>query len=142
MKLRKYNDFVKSINEDVDPIITPDSMENNIDPGVISTNKNNIKDSSNLIDNHPEEEEHNEWEGAQKMKKLSNMLGVDIKDNRIEYDGKIINYWSETENFHIGKDKFKTPDEVVNFLKKSKDINYIPFEKKISESFKPNRRKK
>ena len=50
------------------------------------------------------------------MKELATKLGVDVIDNHIEYDGNIINYYSETEKFHIGNKKFDDVESVYDFL--------------------------
>ena len=51
-------------------------------------------------------------------------MGVPAKGNQIEYKGHKINFYSENEMFNIGKEKFKTVEEVVNFVKggQSQDI--------------------
>ena len=63
------------------------------------------------------EEESGEYEGTVKMKELASKLGVEMENNEINYNGQKIHFFSETEMFHVGKQKFKTVDEVLNFLK-------------------------
>lgn len=63
-----------------------------------------------------EEEEAYQYIGVKLMNELSQRLGSDIINNQITYDGKIINYFSETECFHIGSEKFETVDDVVDYL--------------------------
>jgi hypothetical protein len=63
------------------------------------------------------EEEGSEYEGTKKMKELASKLGVEVENNEINYNGQKIHFFSETEKFHIGKQKFETVDEVLNFLK-------------------------
>jgi hypothetical protein len=63
------------------------------------------------------EEEGGEYQGQRLMAELAESLGVDIEeDGSINYNGQKINFYSETEMFHVGKSKFKTVDEVINFL--------------------------
>jgi hypothetical protein len=122
--IRKFDDFKKSkgILEDVDPMMTPDS-DNTIETD---------DDSSNLIDDSDdisgdeydgsEEEESDEYYGTVEMKKLAQMLGTEVINNEIEFNGQKINFYSETEMFHIGKNKFKTAKEVIDFLKPNEEI--------------------
>lgn len=63
-------------------------------------------------------EEEDGYIGVKLMKDLSDKLDTPIQDNKIIYDGNVINFYSETERFHIGKKKFETPDEVVDYLTK------------------------
>jgi hypothetical protein len=63
-----------------------------------------------------EEEEGSEYEGTKKMKDLAAKLGTEVVNNQIDYNGQKINYYSETEKFHIGKQKFENEEEVLNFL--------------------------
>ena len=63
------------------------------------------------------EEEVGEYKGTRMMVDLAGRLGVEVsEDGSINYEGKKINFYSETEAFHIGKDKFETIDEVLDFL--------------------------
>lgn len=63
-----------------------------------------------------EEEEGHEYKGNILMRELADKLGTKVVDNQIEYNGKTINYYSETEKFHIGRDKFDTIEEVLDFV--------------------------
>ena len=133
--IRKFDDFVKSksINEDNDPMVTPDLIEN--EEGFESTERSQEEDDSNLIDSkedvmpsgsdEEEEEESGEYYGTVLLKKLADMLGADIKDNEIDYNGQKIHFYSETEMFHVGKNKFKTPEEVVEFLKPKEEEEVV-----------------
>ena len=53
------------------------------------------------------------------IKDLAYKLGPDaiLKGNSIKYNGVNINYYSETEKIHIGKKKFGTADEALEYLK-------------------------
>lgn len=63
-----------------------------------------------------EEEESGEYRGDVEMRELADMLGAELVNNQIEYEGKKINYFSETEMFHVDKKKFKTKEEVIDYL--------------------------
>jgi hypothetical protein len=48
---------------------------------------------------------------------LANELGTEVDDDgSINYEGKKINFYSETEKFHVDNKKFSTVEEVVNYL--------------------------
>lgn len=67
----------------------------------------------------PMEEEGSEYMGGQMLQNLANALGTEVVDNSVEYNGKKINFYSETEMFHVDKKKFKTVEEVVDYLESS-----------------------
>jgi len=131
MKLKRYNDYV---NEDLQPmmdqeeeILTPDmdgDMDNEMDNSEIIDGENDLIDSDeetyigNNMDEEEGEEEGYEYKGTMLMKELANRLGEKVVNNSIEYNGKKINYFSETEAFHVDKMKFETVDEVVDYLTK------------------------
>lgn len=63
-----------------------------------------------------EEEEAGEYHGSQGMKKIAQALGEELHGNEILHDGHKINFFSETEMYHVDRKKFKTPQEVIDFL--------------------------
>jgi len=65
------------------------------------------------------EEEEDVYVGLTMMKELAQKLGEEVRNNSITHNGQKINYYSETEKFHIGRKKFKSVDEVLAFLDKS-----------------------
>jgi hypothetical protein len=68
-------------------------------------------------DDSEEEEEGGDLYRA-KMKELASKLSTDVMDNNtIDYNGKQIIFPSETEMYHVDRKKFKTADEVLNYLK-------------------------
>jgi hypothetical protein len=123
MKLKKYNEYLK---EDLTPM---SELENENDmTGELEVGQDDEfmdydgDDASTLIGNNMNddlgEEEGNEYEGTKLMKDLSEKLGAEISNNSIEYNGKKINFFSETESFHVDNKKFKTTDEVLKYLGK------------------------
>lgn len=103
--IKKYNQFIKGkVNENVEENENPSNdmdFEENENPSVESQG----------------EEEGSEYVGQKMMQDLSDELDVNIDtDGSITYDGRKINFYSETEMFHIGKQKFETVDDVVSFL--------------------------
>lgn len=63
-----------------------------------------------------EEEEAGDYHGSVGMKKIAQSLGEELQGNEIMHDGHKINFFSETEMYHVDKKKFKTPEEVISFL--------------------------
>lgn len=132
--IRKYDDFVKSkINEDIEPMMTPDVAESETEEGFESTEDVEEIDSANLVDSQEdvlpeselvddEEEESGEYHGTLMMKELAQMLGAELTNNEIDYNGQKINFYSETEKFHVGKNKFDTPEEVVEYLQGTEEV--------------------
>lgn len=85
-------------------------------PGIAPTHVPSEEDAPMAYREIPEEEE-DEYKGRMLMEELADELGTEVKeDGSIEYEGNKINFYSETENFHIGKNKFETVEEVLNFL--------------------------
>lgn len=130
--IRKFDDFLKSkkVNEDIEPMMTPDTIEQENEEGFESTEDIEDEDTSNLVDSEEdvkisgeeEEEESGEYQGTVLMKQLAEMLGTEVTNNEIDYNGQKIHYYSETEMFHIGKNKFETPQEVVEFLQGKEEV--------------------
>jgi hypothetical protein len=63
-----------------------------------------------------EEEEAGDYHGSIGMKKIAQALGEEMMGNEIMHDGHKINFFSETEMYHIDKKKFKTPEEVIKYM--------------------------
>ena len=63
-----------------------------------------------------EEEESGDYHGSVGMKKIADALGEELKGNEIMHDGHKINFISETEMYHIDRKKFKTPEEVIEYM--------------------------
>jgi hypothetical protein len=128
MKLKKYNEYVK---EDLTPMSVksePLEVENDMTGEIEGERRVGQDDefmdyASTLIGNNmnddQEEEEGHEYEGTKLMSELAQKLGTEITNNSIDYNGKKINFFSETESFHVDKKKFKTIDEVLAYLGES-----------------------
>jgi hypothetical protein len=64
-----------------------------------------------------EPEEEYEFQGEKMLQDLANRLGSKVENNMINYNGKKIEFYSETEAFAIDrKGKYKTVDEVISKL--------------------------
>ncbi len=122
--MKSIKNFDQYIKEDLSSELESEVGENEMD------RKNyNIERESPVIDEEEGDEmiedtlseggeEEDEYIGVKLMKDLSDKLDTPVQDNKIIYDGNVINFYSETERFHIGKKKFETPDEVVDYLTK------------------------
>ena len=128
MKLKKYNQYIK---EDLTPMSA--EAENDMTGEIEGERKVGQDDElmddastppgNNMNDVQGEEgegeEEEYEYEGTKLMKELADKLGAKVENNFINFDGKKIEYFSETGAFAIDrKGKYKTADEVVDKLTK------------------------
>jgi len=122
MKLKRYDQY---INED----LTPDringlSLDDEMDipaeeTGAEETGDVDVTpmntDAEVAMDEEPEEEY--EFQGEKMLQELANRLGSEVENNMINYNGKKIEFYSETEAFAIDrKGKYKTVDEVISKL--------------------------
>ena len=124
MKLKKYNQYIK---EDLTPMSAEaeNDMTGEIE-GERKVGQDELMDDAstlpgnNMNDDQEEgEEEEYEYEGTKLMKELADKLGAKVENNFINFDGKKIEYFSETGAFAIDrKGKYKTSDEVVDKLTK------------------------
>jgi hypothetical protein len=128
MKLKKYNQYIK---EDLTPMSAEaeNDMTGEIEGEIVGQDDEFMDydgdDASTLPGNNMNdtegegEEEEYEYEGTKLMKELADKLGVKVENNSINFDGKKIEYFSETGAFAIDrKGKYKTADEVVDKLTK------------------------
>jgi hypothetical protein len=134
--IKRYNQFVKGINEEFEmgdgqpdpitrpsePTTTPDIRPRPTRPGITPTEVPSEEDAPlayGHIDELPEEE-GGEYQGQMLLNQLANELGTEVdSDSSINYEGKKINFYSETEKFHVDNKKFSTVEEVVDYLNKS-----------------------
>ena len=132
MKLKKYNQYIK---EDLTPMSAEaeNDMTGEIE-GERKVGQDELMDDefmdydgddastlpgNNMNDEEEGEEEEYEYEGTKLMKELADKLGAKVENNFINFDGKKIEYFSETGAFAIDrKGKYKTSDEVVDKLTK------------------------
>ena len=147
MMIKKYNAFVEGkVNEefvmaDTRPGTTEVSPGTIEKPGVMPETPTPIrKDRTSPVPAPAKMEvEQEEEEGGDKYKKiitdLAAQLGTEVsEDGTIDYNGQKINFYSETDMFHVGKKKFKTADEVVSYLEDSKPSEEVEIEKDHSPS--------
>ena len=108
--IKKYNKFVEDrlLKEDVQ--VTPEEIQNMEEPM-----EEPIEEP--IQDIEEDEEEGSEYIGDQKIKELGSLLGTEKNEKgAIVYNGKEINFYSETEKFHVDNKKFSTAEEVVGYL--------------------------
>jgi uncharacterized protein (DUF736 family) len=133
--IKRYNQFVKGINEEfemgegqpspitrpAEPITTPGTptRPRPTRPGITPTEVPSEEDAPlgyGYNDELPEEE-GGEYQGQILLDQLANELGTEVNaDGSINYEGKKINFYSETEKFHVDNKKFSTVEEVINYL--------------------------
>ena len=90
---------------------------------MIKKYKNFIKEESyytdnEYIDSNYEEEEEELSENEEQLNKLANMLGMEVDGTVIHYKNMDIIYPSETNKFHIGKRKFDTAEQALEFIQR------------------------
>ena len=128
--LKKFDSYIK---EDLEPQTMPapstsPSTAPTIDPGTrparperpspIRRDRPAVEPDpqANMVDYTEEEESDDVYFGKKMMDELAEALGTEVVNNVIEYNGKKINFYSETEKFHVDKKKFSTVEEVLNYL--------------------------
>ena len=143
MKLKKYNQYIK---EDLTPMSAEaeNDMTGEIE-GERKVGQDELMDDefmdydgddastlpgNNMNDDQEEsEEEEYEYEGTKLLKELADKLGAKVENNSINFDGKKIEYYSETGAFAIDRKSQMvkdhnnqlrplTTDEVVDKLTK------------------------
>jgi hypothetical protein len=105
--LKKFENYIKEDLE-MDPEINEVPTE---DLDVMDD------DSTEQMPKEDMSEEEEEYIGTKLLQDLADELGTEVVNNKVEFEGKVINFYSETEKFHIGNKKFSTVKEVVDFLK-------------------------
>jgi hypothetical protein len=95
------------------------------------------KDGSYL---NPEGEEYFEEEEEagdfynNKLKEVADLIGVEVIDGKVEFEGREIIFPSETEMYHVDKKKFKTAQEVADYLNTSSKVLNTERELELQES--------
>ena len=111
--IKRYNEFVGGkANEHFSGLDSHPDLESQL------SEPNEVENSElSEIELSEEEEEGGEYQGQMLLNQLANELGTEVDaDGSINYEGKKINFFSETEKFHVDNKKFSTPKEVVNYL--------------------------
>ena len=114
--IKRYNEFVTGkVNEEFDM----DSMEAPIVEEPIADTESEVEEDPSELP----EEEGGEYQGQILLNQLANELGTEVDaDGSINYEGKKINFFSETEKFHVDNKKFSTAEEVVAYLGSSNEL--------------------
>ena len=137
MAIKKYNQFVKTNEEFVetpsfDTKQAPSRPERGTEtmPGRPGTTPSTRPSRPSVVPGKKPSEEDaplasndDEYIGTKKMKELADALpDAKLESGTLYYDGKEINFYSETEKFHIGKHKFNDVKDVLNFLGKKEEV--------------------
>lgn len=128
--IKRYSQFVKEnkqVNENIEEFdeIPSNEIESE-DPDFAEVEDNEVFNQAEeeLGDDNESEEEGGSYIGQEMIQNLADALDTQVDtDGSINYNGKKINFFSETEMFHIGNQKFETVDEVVNFLENENGIS-------------------
>jgi hypothetical protein len=130
MAIKKYNQFVKTNEEFVDaPSLdtkqAPARPERGTEtmPGRPGTTPSTRPSRPSVVPGkRPSEEDaplasNDEYIGTRKMRELAEALpDSKLENGTLYYDGKEINFYSETEKFHIGRKRFDDVEDVLNYL--------------------------
>lgn len=140
--IKKYNQFIKEkTNEEIGfdremptmepetkPDVRPQTNPRPVAPSI-------IPDKGNAPLESPDKAQIEEEGGdiyASKLKELSDYLGAEVENNKINYKGNEITFPSETEKYQIKgvKKGFDTIEEVVSELEKheQKSDNLMKFD--------------
>lgn len=116
--IKKYDQYIKENIGDIDDIPSNEEDVNNpVEQEYEMPGDEPIpSEVSDEVDEDGDEEEGHQYKGNQMLSELADKLGTDVVNNSIMYDGKKINFFSETEMYHVDRKKFKTADEVVEYL--------------------------
>lgn len=118
--IKRYNQFVKGVNENIDES-SFEETEGKLAAQDLE-DENDYKDLSMYnpyYDDKDSVEEEEEEAGdifQNKLQELASLLGEEVEDGKVIHNGKEIIFPSETEMYHVEKKKFKTAEEVVNYL--------------------------
>lgn len=129
--LKKFDSYIK---EDLEmmaepatkPSTTPTPATPTVEPGTKPERRDRptpIRRDRPAVEPDPQAkmkmdatEEEGTYIGAEMLQNLADALGTEVMDNAVEYEGKKVNFYSETEKFHVDKKKFATVQEVVDYL--------------------------
>lgn len=131
--IKRYNQFVK---ENMDLNTGFEEEEGDFSPELGDELGYDEEEGQNVVTDEYEEEEQPEEEGdiyQNKLQELSSALGTEVEDGKIMYNGKKIIFPSETEMFHVDGKKFKTVEEVVNYLEGSEERPSTQMERDLVE---------
>jgi len=131
--IKRYNQFVK---ENMDLNTGFEEEEGDFSPELGDELGYDEEEGQNIVTDEYEEEEQPEEEGdiyQNRLQELSSALGTEVEDGKIMYNGKKIIFPSETEMFHVDGKKFKTVEEVVNYLEGSEERPSTQMERDLVE---------
>ncbi|NBO23006.1 hypothetical protein EBU94_06685, partial [bacterium] len=102
--------------DDMDDMYDMDDFEGEDDMDDFE-DEDDFEGEDDMDDMDDMEEEEGEYIGNIMMKELADLLDTEVdEENEIIYNGHKINFFSETEKFHVGKKTFETPEEVAEYV--------------------------
>ena len=102
--------------EEETPEFTDEMPEGDLPPTEIDIDEEVPTIENEFEEEGEGEEEGHQYKGNQMIAKLADILGTEPTGNSIEYNGKRINFFSETEMYHVDRKKFATAEEVAEYL--------------------------
>jgi hypothetical protein len=134
MIIKKYNQYIKNkkTNENIEDF---DGEMDHDYPMADESGEEESEIEDNLgmpgeDDDHSEEGQSEEggYYGDNMLGELADKLGTKVVNNTVLYNGKSINFYSETNKFHVDNHRFKTVDEVIEYLssKPEEEDSYEP----------------
>ena len=113
--IKRYNQFVSGkVNEEFDMDVDMENEAPIVEEPIADNETSEVEEAPEA---ELPEEEGGEYQGQMLLNQLANELGTEVsEDGSINYEGKKINFFSETEKFHVDGKKFTTAEEVVNYL--------------------------
>ena len=110
--IKRYNQFVNErVNEEFEQEF--DEIDTNQQESDLAA-RDLEEEMSEFEEEQPEEEGGDLYQS--RLQEVANALGVQVENGKVMYNGKKIIFPSETEMYHVGGKKFKTTEEVVNYL--------------------------
>lgn len=112
--IKRYNQFVNGrINENIEEVEA--DLDTELDQE-LDQELDNLPTED--IDIEEEEEEEAGDIYVNRLQEVAELLGAQVEGGKVNFEGKEIIFPSETEMYHVDKKKFKTAQEVVDYLKK------------------------
>lgn len=119
--IKRYNQFVNGrVNEEFEQEFEQEFDEIDTNQQESDLASRDLEEEMSEFEEEQPEEEQPEEEGGDlyqsRLQEVANALGVQVENGKVMYNGKKIIFPSETEMYHVGGKKFKTAEEVINYL--------------------------
>lgn len=143
--LKRFENYIKENLENQPEDLFEDELEGDLEgkfEGEFDEMPEDSLEMEDMEEEVPEEEEY-EYIGNKLLNDLATALGTKVVNNQVEYNGKKINFYSETNKFHVDKKKFDTVEDVLNYLEVSEpELEEMPMESLRNKRFLRSKRTK